>query len=392
MKTPPSRRNYKALKDVPRSQILSHYQVEQAKQPDEYNRLTEMIENARNLWKWAPTLWYYLQSRCGKRYYSSPKAYEGEHSVFKPEKQDNLSIGLAGDWASYTHESAQVMMAMAEDDPDITLHLGDIYLVGMPDEVEENFDPRQGDWLRGKLGSFAIPGNHDMYSNGRGFFEVLLPGMGLFDQSGRMRQQQRGSFFCIELEHWRIIGLDTGTNSLGIPFIEMKFKTPTSIVTKQINWLKKRMRHLKPKPTIVCTHHQFQSVGHGEYDYKNLASQLRSVFGDQPILWFWGHEHRLGIFKYEAGNEKVVPHYGRCIGHGGMPATMPDAGHRNPNLVYVDDRINPAYQTEHFGYNGFALLRLIGSVAKVEYYDLNRVKVYEEAFQADEDGRILLTP
>ena len=32
---------------------------------------------------------------------------------------------------------------------------------------------------------------------------------------------QVASYFCLDLEHWRILGLDTGYNSVGLPILSM---------------------------------------------------------------------------------------------------------------------------------------------------------------------------
>ncbi len=52
-------------------------------------------------------------------------------------------------------------------------------------EIKENFlgEPTSPyppvKWPQGKLGSFALSGNHEMYARGNGYFDAILPKMGL---------------------------------------------------------------------------------------------------------------------------------------------------------------------------------------------------------------------
>jgi len=112
--------------------------------------------------------------------------------------------------------------------PHYTIHLGDVYYVGVKDEVEENclgqpdanhsFTPCLWPW--GSVGSFALNGNHEMYALGEAYFEVFLPTLGLRPAPGVKPGGQKASFFCLENKFWRVIGLDTGYNSIGVPILE----------------------------------------------------------------------------------------------------------------------------------------------------------------------------
>jgi hypothetical protein len=101
--------------------------------------------------------------------------------------------------------------------PHYTLHLGDVYYMGETGEIAENClgEPTSQYsgvlWPKGSHGSFALMGNHEMYSGGQGYFDRFLCGLGLLDESRRIRSLQSASFYCLEAEHWLILGLDTGT-------------------------------------------------------------------------------------------------------------------------------------------------------------------------------------
>ena len=78
---------------------------------------------------------------------------------------------LTADWASGTVESDYVgqLMASEKGRPDWTLNAGDVYWTGTPTNVKQtclgkpkNNDPGQRGvkWPSGRLGSFAVLGNH----------------------------------------------------------------------------------------------------------------------------------------------------------------------------------------------------------------------------------------
>jgi hypothetical protein len=200
--------------------------------------------------------------------------------------------------------------------PDYTIHLGDTYYVGDKKEIRNNFLPNASFWPYGNVGSFALNGNHEMYSNGYGFFDELLPWMGLYHSKP---VKQKASYFCLENEHWQIIGLDTGYRSVGIPILELLF-SKADLRPEIIKWLKEELKvEDSNRGVVLLTHHQHTSAF--DKTYPAAARQLAEVFGKRKVLWFWGHEHRLalyGQFKTDGG----ITAYGRCIGHGGMPVSL----------------------------------------------------------------------
>src|SRR6202035_5285651 len=90
-------------------------------------------------------------------------------------------------------------------------------------EIASNFTAVGNPWTRGKVGSFALLGNHEMYAQGIAFFDHLLHTLGSRDRSSRNYGGQKARFFCLENDHWRILGLDTGYHSISKPFIELIF-------------------------------------------------------------------------------------------------------------------------------------------------------------------------
>src|SRR5882672_2903037 len=173
----------------------------------------------QNVFQWSGE---YLRHRIGPRHvfptYEHPDVDNGIYRV-----GNSTTIGVAGDWGTGTDEAAAVAEQMiATLQPDITIHLGDVYYVGDEDELRENClgikSPTSSYapclWPHGSIGSFALNGNHEMYARGFAYFDSFLPTLGI---NGR---KQHASFFCLENDYWRVIALDTGYNSLGVPLLE----------------------------------------------------------------------------------------------------------------------------------------------------------------------------
>jgi hypothetical protein len=88
----------------------------------------------------------------------------------------------------------QLPRNMKEFEPHFTIHIRDVYYVGDATEINENclgvknpnnnYDPVT--WPLVSRGSFALTGNHEMYANGNGYFEVFLPTLGMRDAQGKM--------------------------------------------------------------------------------------------------------------------------------------------------------------------------------------------------------------
>ncbi len=291
-------------------------------------------------------------------------------------------MSIAGDWGTGTEEARSVAKHMMNWEgttgPDLTIHLGDVYYVGGEREVERNclnggkeFCPQDSvEWPIGRLGSFALNGNHEMYANGQAYFEVLLPTLGMKNVGDK---GQGSSFFCLENDYWRILAVDTGYNSTSLIF-----KPSCELPAPLVSWLSDIIPAKDNKATILLSHHQYFSAF--EDNYPTPATQLSRFFNKWPVLWIWGHEHRLAAYDLYELEGVGLRAYGRCIGHGGMPVdTSPPSGaakNRGPRakLLFFDQRINPIYagsDEEHpLGINGFAQLTFNGPRLTIEHRSL----------------------
>lgn len=336
------------------------------KKPPKYN-MHGLVH--QNIFQW---LWKNLLHLGNTHYtYQTYHDVKTNNGIFKMDDEPGkeISVALLGDWASDTPESHNVAALCGERD--YSIHLGDSYYVGNEKEIACNFNSTFGaPWPYGKTGSFALLGNHEMYSSGKAYFTQLLPYMHLYDCGGG--QQQEASFFCLENKYWRIIGLDTGYYSLK-GFLGLASNNKLTLHDKQVQWLQEVVQPQKDNRGIIfLSHHQPLSAF--EDEYLNPARQLAELVGPgRNVLWIWGHEHRLSVY-----GENVLDNglkvFGRCIGNGGMPVEI-DKSPKNRatrNLVVYDNRERKKIDGKYpVGYNGYVILKLEGPKLAVEYYDDN---------------------
>jgi len=304
----------------------------------------------------------------------------------------SIRIAVAGDWGTGTNVAQQVADSMGNANPELTIRLGDLYYVGLPEEVEQNCNGQDSgpylgvSWRKGTKGSFALNANHEMYSGGHGYFENFLPTLGIPSSQDR---KQLTSYFCLETPGWRILGIDTGYNAdtlAGDCTLDQSF---LGWLTAVVNPAGNR------KPTVLLSHHQWYS-GFGDGNYPKPAEQMTPFFPGQEIVWLWGHEHRLAIYNKWPPKRVAdsLTAWGRCIGHGGMPIEMPadnwDTQHPDklPDCTQVEfwdgdpRRRTTLKDGTEVGKNGYALMTIAGPSLTIEYYDADGITlVLRERFE-----------
>jgi hypothetical protein len=339
--------------------------------------------------------WHYLKSRFGPRHPYQAYPRNGDSGVYRLESsipsREEISIALLSDWASDTAESDAVAHLVSRYAPDYTIHMGDIYFVGAPKEIEENFTAPYSSWYYGASGSLALSGNHEMYSNGNAFFQQLLPAM--YIQAGTVRKTQQAGFFCLENDHWRVIGIDTGYTSVSRPFLEVLSPPDCHLKKEQVEWLRDVVKLGNPddkRGLIILSHHPYISAFREEYT--RPGEQLRELIGesDRPVVWFWGHDHRLVVYN-KGVNGKGPVAYGRCLGHGGLPVEikMPVSATDIDKIQFYDRRVRLELARHQLGYNGFVQLKLNKNKVTAEYIDLEDTCVFQETWEVNtENGQL----
>jgi len=334
----------------------------------EENKFTWFIKNLCNLGN----------SHFKYQHYPNPKVNNG---IFKIQNDSSAltTVALLSDWASDTIESQLIARQAAKND--YSIHLGDTYYVGNKKEIAVNFNTdHAGTWPYGELGSFALLGNHEMYSSGKSYFQQLLPYMGNFVKEHDKPQQ--ASFFCLENDYWRIIGLDTGYYSLK-GWLGIKANLNLDLHDQQKKWLEETVKINDDKRgIIILSHHQCFSAF--EDEFPNPAKYISSLIEPgRDILWLWGHEHWFSIYgANKLANGSNV--FARCVGNSGMPVEInrkkkakspkssdPTDG-RNRNLVLYDNRQREILDRGiALGYNGFVMMEIKGNSVTINYYDDN---------------------
>lgn len=329
---------------------------------------------------WLRWVWHYVKTRIGGKYpfadYETSPADKGVY-VLAPGNGEAgaVRVALVGDWGSGTREADEVGRRIEAAEPHFTIHLGDIYYVGAKKEILENMLGRRVRWPVGSRGSFSLNSNHEMYARGKGYYKYLLPKLGVRSSPDADPQGQKASFFCLESEHWRVIGLDTGYYSVGLPILEKVFKPSCKLHDKLLRWLREdvRIQDDRTRGIVLLSHHQYYS----QFDslHERAARQLSELIG-RPVLWFWGHEHRLAIYGKHATRKGRLEAYGRCLGHGGLPIEDVDEppkrdGTHQVGLVLYDRRVRTSIGRDRtaVGFNGYAVLSFDGKDLIVEYRD-----------------------
>jgi hypothetical protein len=156
------------------------------------------------------------------------------------------TIALLADWGGDNPAARHIAGAVTRQKPNLAIHLGDIYYGGIKTECESFLQlwPLQTNIRYPELGvpprtSYALNGNHEMYSGGEAYFNVVLKAFG-----------QPQPFFCLEADYWRIIGLDTAYAGG-----RLKPTGPDDPISTQWNWLTGLLRNVGKK-NILLTHHQ----------------------------------------------------------------------------------------------------------------------------------------
>jgi len=271
------------------------------------------------------------------------------------EMPERVRLVVVGDWGSGLPRARKVAVQMRKCiDEGIAgglaqhvVHLGDVYYSGWEREYREYVLPywpvKSGE--AGTIGSWSINGNHDMYSGGQGYFDVLLG-------DSRFNRQAQSSFFSLVNKNWKILGLDTSWED-------------ATLCDPQPSWIEDEIRNEKRRVMLLSHHQPFSAYEKGE---DKLVEKISPILTRHPVAsWFWGHEHRCMLY---------TPHmniqYGRCIGHGGIPVYM---SHKEADAYPApgdyEYRAFIKKGVEKWALFGFAVIDLDGTSANVRYIDEN---------------------
>ncbi len=284
-------------------------------------------------------------------------------------------IAIVGDWGTGDNVATNLLQQVASLEPEVLIHLGDVYYAGTQNEEQANFLDICHNILGNNVLMVSLCGNHDMYSGGNGYYWLV-------DQLG-----QQASYFCLQNTNWQFLAMDTGHNDNNPLTVNTNM---TSLVMDgawhEEDWLLDKINlaganQAGARKTVLLSHHQlfspFASVGsvNGQaYAYNpNLRATFQAIMS-QITLWFWGHEHTVAIYGPYMNLQR-----GRCLGASAVPVFTDQQSYRNATgLETYGGAALPTWSVQgQLGNNGegmynncFALMTLNGASATVDYYQV----------------------
>jgi hypothetical protein len=259
----------------------------------------------------------------------------------------NARIAILGDWGTGQDDARALLEAIAQKDPDIVIHLGDIYYSGTEFEMQNYFLNIWDDVLDlSTTRTFTLAGNHDMYCGGGPYYELI-------DKLG-----QPASYFCLRNDDWQFVALDTGLHD-----VDALAAKPTYLEDTEVQWLKDKIDTAGERKTVLLSHHQlftaFESIGDG-FVNDRLNAQVGPVL-PKVTAWFWGHEHNQVIYKPYQG---VL---GRCIGHGAYPVGITEIAAQPAHAEVPIQNVRLSKGASFYSH-GYVIMDLNGPEAQVSYY------------------------
>jgi len=293
--------------------------------------------------------------------------YESMDDFVLPLGEGKVKIAFVSDWGTGTPLAKNVMRCIADQNPDIVIHLGDVYYSGTKKEMNDHFLSVVREYLPSETRVYNLAGNHDLYAGGSGYYWLL-------DELG-----QPASYFCLRNEHWQIL-------SVGAPPEPGKVVDALSAIpavdSKEVEWHKHKLDTASGRKSVMLSHYQlFTASGNIGRTEDNRPLALNPVLYDafssyfsEIDLWLWGHEHNLIAFEPYLGLRR-----GRCIGSGAIPVALLWQPYKQlPNLALsehadVAPQINLDCQLGHDGdhyHHAFGVLSIDGAAGVMDYFQV----------------------
>lgn len=341
-------------------------------------------------WLTALTAWlaYYWDDKA-PQYHPPQDGGPAPFDLPAPASGDVLRVGIIGDWGTGQSDAIDVLNQVMAQKPDVILHVGDIYYAGTPDECCSNFldlinDARGATARPLQIPVFTLPGNHDYYSGGEGFYG-MIPRLNAGINGGQW--VQNNSFFCLRNDSWQLQGMDTGYNDHDLPEVG---DDTTSLRDDEAAWHDAQVASAGGRRVILLSHHQlfsaFAAIGASHQDPTNpshfinpslLANLTAWQAKAQIVAWLWGHEHLLEVYAAPGADGSGPQVLGRCVGYGAFPifnnegAYTPKQG--GAALADAPSFPNGYVQTGDDGMiydHGYALMELGTDTATITYYQV----------------------
>lgn len=227
------------------------------------------------------------------------------YGVISYQLPSDARVAIIGDWGTGLDDAIQMVKNIVHRcNPTAIIHLGDIYYSGTPDECSQAFTEALIAAGADDIPVFTLPGNHDYYALGYGFYPMLA------HLNPRTRGAlQEASYFCLRTVDggYQFLGMDTGYSDANPgdqvnPDYAGPWLQPT-----EVQWHKDKLDHFEGA-TILLSHHQLYSTNAklngsvSEYaglPYLNpyLYQAFWPYLQTKVATWIWGHEHNFALYK-----------------------------------------------------------------------------------------------
>ena len=251
-------------------------------------------------------------------------------------RDGRVTLALVSDWGTGEPAARAVIATLAAIDPDLAVHLGDVYYSGTP--ADGPFEPRGEEqanlvtaWPAGLAGrSLTLNSNHEMYSGALGYFAALD------DASSPFAAQQGRSMFALRIADWTVLGLDSAFYADPLE-LYMFGGLALPDATQQTDWI--ASLQLDPAKVIVLTHHNALDVlcdPAEQGSYAPFWSQVRRALAGDPAAWYWGHIHNGIVYAspLAVGTSLSTTTRCRCLGHGALPYGLAADLAATPQVVW----------------------------------------------------------
>jgi predicted phosphodiesterase len=335
---------------------------------------------------WIQAGWYYV------KYYvlaHMPPSYRNWQTQIPPDINfgmipyrlpANGRVLVIGDWGTHMPDNrALLRQALKTFSPDVIIHLGDVYYSGTVEECTENvLDVMNRIVADLKLDKrppfFTIPGNHDYYSGGAGFYETIDK-----INAGIDGCTQQASYFCLRSadDRWQFLGMDTGHGDRN----PVDQHAPT-LQDSEMQWHRDKLETFAGS-TILLSHHQLVSAKErlNTTAHAFLNEHLYALFKqyfDRVAAWYWGHEHNFVIFQNDLPIRSDEPalRKGRLVGCSAYEETLAEDPYEinNPEARFIADMPRLQHSkwktdTQNFYNHAFAILDVAPDKIAATYYE-----------------------
>ncbi|WP_084783895.1 metallophosphoesterase [Paenibacillus sp. FJAT-26967] len=289
----------------------------------------------------------------------------GTYGVVPYVLPDDAKVGLIGDWATGMPDAKELVKHMVNLGVDAIIHLGDIYYSGTPDECNRNFnaifDEVFAETGKPRIPVFTIPGNHDYYAFGYGFYSGVIDKV----NANHPDWKQEASYFSLRTQDgaWQFLGMDTGRHDYN-PKNDMDptYNGPW-LEDSEVEWHADKLRNFNGS-TLLLSHHQLFSqhspiqsrFAQRPWMNEHLMSAFSPYF-DRIACWFWGHEHNLALFR----DGLMGLAKGRLVGSSAYEETTGETPYSPHNADYAEqvpymEAMPLVSQTDGYYNHAFAVL------------------------------------